>query len=142
MVLNVHIDSAGGLPVVAEIQIHLQSIFQLVKPHLHLSEVRRAASIEALLADNRELLERLDAEFSRGGGHALTVGVGSASVHPEPEEQASVGDEDKKERQTEDEQEALVSIPMSDEVGLSHSRTEAFAGCETPAPAAPSTPRA
>ena len=64
MVLNVHIDSAGGLPVVAEIQIHLQSIFQLMKPHLRLSEVRRAASVESLLADNRELLERLDAEFS------------------------------------------------------------------------------
>ena len=78
MVLNVHIDSAGGLPVVAEIQIHLQSIFQLAKPHRRLGEVQSAASIEALLADNRELLERLDAELSRVAERDARQGDGRA----------------------------------------------------------------
>ena len=86
MVLNVHIESAGGLPVVAEIQIHLESIFELVTPHRRLSELRRTASIEALLADNRELLERLDAEFSQileRGDHQMHVqaGGGGATAH-------------------------------------------------------------
>ena len=87
MVLNVHIESAGGLPVVAEIQIHLQSIYKLMQPHRRLGEVVRAASIEALLADNRELLECLDAEFSpmleRGASHEDgRADAGGPTAHP------------------------------------------------------------
>ena len=53
MLINVHID--GRLPVVAEIQIHLLGVFKLKELNHRYYEVRRAPSIEALLAENQKV---------------------------------------------------------------------------------------